>query len=169
MQEFVAIPNKDLSCGTLSEIIELKQQYWNYPYDSQVNWIRENLQDNDTHILFYRASKLVAYLNLINLHVEIDGIKCNMLGVGNVCVALNQRGQGFGKELMSYANKEILRSKKIGLLLCHDNLIPFYQKAGWTELCDVQVTVANGVFNQNIMFFNGQLIDAHKFAIDRNF
>ncbi|WP_423128023.1 GNAT family N-acetyltransferase [Gaoshiqia sp. Z1-71] len=129
MFKIKAIPHKELTCEILDEIIWVKSSVWPYPSDEQKKWIKNNIKDDDIHFLLYNASKAVAYLNLIDIEIEVDNQKEKAFGIGNVCAI--EKGKGYGKELMKQVNQFIIKSEKTGLLFCKNNLTPFYQKYGW--------------------------------------
>ena len=124
------ILNSEVQQDDLKTVIALKTVAWPYSYDKQVEWLKANLNDFDYHFILYRYNEPVAYLNLINEVVELDGTQNPILGVGNVCTF--KQGLGWGKELLLRANDFILGKKIAGLLFCKDTLIKFYEKNSWT-------------------------------------
>lgn len=128
------IKNKNISLEKLKEIILLKQEYWNYCYEDQVKWIKENLQDNDLHFLLYTEEELTAYLNIVEIKISSELKQEKFLGIGNVCVSIKKRKKGFGKIIIKEVNKFINKSNIGALLLCKNSLIPFYSKCNWIKI-----------------------------------
>lgn len=154
LQQYKTISNKLINKSTLVEIASLKSEYWKYPVESQIEWISEHYSDNDLHLLVYKNNILVAYAGLIFSECIIDGIMTKFCGLGNVCVRGTERGTGIGLQLVCRAN-EIIKANKIeGLLLCHKNLVSFYEKCGWTLLSIKRATVDVNEFTENIMAIN---------------
>lgn len=128
------IKHSNIDEGTLQEIVKIKQLSWDYSYESHLNWIRDNIQDDDLHFILYENGELVAYMNIVNVDVMIDNASYQSMGIGNVCAA--SKGRGYGKEIMNELNRYLLEVDSIGILLCKTPLIPFYQKFNW-KLVDV--------------------------------
>lgn len=164
---------KNLDVIKRKEIIELKQNYWKYSFDSQIKWMRENLSDNDKHILSYKDDCLVAYLDLVDIKLRCDNNTFEALGMGNVCVHPNVSHKGYGVDIVKYANSIILENSKVGVLLCHDELVEFYKKCGWIQIPRyIEITIADSYYDMNLMLINNRVIDIlniKKIAIDRNF
>lgn len=121
----------------LDEIIRTKQVAWPYSIEEQMKWMDENLKDSDVHCMLRENSHVVAYLNLVDEVIMLDGIQYSIWGVGNVCSAIKARG--YGNALMERANEYIAASCRMGFLVCHDNLVPFYRKHKWLEV-DVNIS-----------------------------
>lgn len=47
------IKHKDIGPEELKEIAKVKDQYWTYGIDSQIEWIQKNLSGDDIHLLGY--------------------------------------------------------------------------------------------------------------------
>lgn len=46
---------KELTDLETKDLIALKQQYWGYSDEEQRNWMKENIMENDNHLLIYRG------------------------------------------------------------------------------------------------------------------
>ena len=123
------IKNINLSDNQLMNVCSIKSVFGDYPLESQLNWISNNILPNDVHILVYQDSSLIAYANIIETSMILNGGEIDTLGVGNVCV--KTKSKGMGAFLMDEINNFLKLENKIGLLFCKENLIPFYHKAGW--------------------------------------
>ncbi len=134
---FDFIKHSECSEKILNDICILKKQYWDYPLDSQREWLQENIADSDVH-LFIRNNQgcLIAYLSLVEVKIShddnVDNVdNVDMLGVGSVCVDKKHTGQHLGFLLMNLVNFYVKKNKRQGVLLCSDNLADFYTKCGW--------------------------------------
>jgi predicted GNAT family N-acyltransferase len=127
------VKHKELSKENLAEIINLKNQHWNYSVEQHKDWIQSNIDDDDYHLLLYNdENNLTAYLNMISILIINESEKYTRgLGIGNVCVDKTKKKKGLGLFLMQIANYFINNSEFQGLLLCKESLVPFYKKAGW--------------------------------------
>jgi hypothetical protein len=130
MINIIKINHRDVSLEQLIEICQLKTFSWQYPIESQLEWIRKNISDQDIHVLLYEHNKLEAYLNLISIVLEIDNRKVSGFGIGNVCS--RNKGQGFGRKLMTDIGSFLSNKNRIGLLFCNSGLTSFYSKFNWT-------------------------------------
>ena len=129
MLEIKFIPHKNITASQINEIVNIKSISWPYSYNSQIDWISKNLKENDIHALMYNENSLVAYLNLIDIEIEIDGITISGFGIGNVCA--KEKGKGWGTEIITQTNNILVQSKKIGILFCKNSLVNFYSKNKW--------------------------------------
>lgn len=146
------IKHKDITKQQLDDIIKIKTVAWNYPYERQLTWIDEHIHENDIHCVLLCDNRPVAYMNLIDTWMCIDGEKISIWGVGNVCSI--EKGMGYGKELMEKVNSFILAQSKVGLLFCRDKLVSFYIKFGWNLVNPLQIEGIDSLNYINVMLFN---------------
>ena len=132
----------ELNEQNIKDIIELKSQFWNYNYESQYNWLNNNIKKNDIVVMIYNNEELIG--NLIILKRS-----CNI--IDGVIIHNNFRGYGFGGKILEYANNII---KENGFLLCEHKNIYFYKKYGWNINNDI--TIINKEYSDNLskMIFN---------------
>jgi hypothetical protein len=135
------IQHDKINRSLLDEIIQVKTVAWPYSNEQQLNWIKNNLKDSDIHALLYDNEKVVAYLNLVKVEIQIDSKRSSALGVGNVCAA--QKGKGWGKVLMTKVNEYLVEENSIGLLFCKDKLVKFYNENNWLLLEKEQQLISN--------------------------
>ena len=151
------ILNKNITRDFLQEVINIKTIAWPYSYDSQLQWIKQNLSSNDIHVLLYKDKVLVAYLNLIDACIKINGELSKIYGIGNVCAI--KRHEGYGKILMENINLFIKDESRMGLLFCKQPLLNFYYNLGWKCIDNERFyragmqddKIYNMVYNVNIM------------------
>lgn len=160
MNRFELFFKNEIDSRLLDSIIELKQQYWNYDYVSQKKWIDRNLMANDIHaVLFFedkikKTTKLISYLDIVQLMVEIDDVKYEMYGIGNVCVNRSNEHRGYAKALLKHVcNLQEEYSNK-GILLCKKQVEPFYEKCGWKKIYANVVEVAKEQYQDSIMLYD---------------
>lgn len=138
----------------LNFLIELKQKYWNYSTVEQRKWFEENIKADDYHVLIYQGRILIAYLNAVNVEVNVDQSIYKMLGIGNVCVDKGSAHVGVGSILMAYVNSFIRKFSSCGILLCKEELIPFYERSNWKIICPKKLTIIGQPFNHVVMLFD---------------
>ena len=166
------VKHKDLSMAEELQIAYLKEQHWQYGLESQILWMRDNIQEDDAHLIGERSDDkktiIQAYLTLINLIVKIDGQCLDYIGVGCVCVDKAYQQTGIGRHLMKEAELYIKEQNKCGILLCKNTLVPFYKKCGWHQLEYQSATVAGNQYEHNIMLLD-KACTCSNITIDRNF
>ncbi len=166
------IKQKDLLMSEGLRIAYLKDEYWPYGLESQILWMRDNVAENDIHLMGEEQSadeiKLLAYITLTNLQVLIDEKHLDYIGVGGVCVDKSCQHSGMGRLLMQEAERYISCQNKPGVLLCKDSLTPFYEKCGWRLLRFQSAEVAGNKYEHNIMLL-GKSCTCSNIIIDRNF
>lgn len=166
------VNHKDLSMAEGLRIAYLKDQHWPYGLESQILWMRDNIEMDDAHLMGEEPEgkqiALKAYITLINVNVVIDKQTYNCLGVGGVCVDKAIQHSGIGHVLMQEAGKYIKERSRLGVLLCKDVLVPFYEKCGW-KLVKYQTAIVSGNhYEQNIMLLDKECVCSN-IIIDKNF
>lgn len=84
-----------ITSNIIDKIIKVKSVAWDFDYESQKDWIKYNLKDADIHILLFQNEKVIAYLNLIELDINVDALNYKAYGIGNVCAF--KKGKGWGR------------------------------------------------------------------------
>jgi predicted GNAT family N-acyltransferase len=164
--EIKLIRHENISAPTLNQICELKSLHWHFPIEKQLAWIEANIQKNDYHLLIIEDSQLVAYMNLVDINVEIDDHTEAFKGIGNVCT--RSSGKGLGNILMDAVNQALIKYEWHGILLCKDPLVGYYKKNHWAlvEKAKVEQEKYKEI---NIMVFNYKMPIKHLRYDGRNF
>ena len=158
------ISHKDCDQNLKIEICKFKNLNWPYSIDEHLNWMAINLQPNDVHLLLRVDKELVAYMNLVQLELELDNIAHVGLGIGNVCVSPAYKGKYYGRLIMSVADFFARQQNKLAILLCKEKNIGFYNNCQWIEFV--------GSFNlksYNIHLFTNLPIKYNKIFYNREF
>jgi len=167
------IKHEDIDSSMIDRITKLKRQYWNYPYDSQISWLNTNLAFDDVHLCITDKDEiLMSYLNLININITLDSKQFKVIGIGNVCVDKNYVGIGMGKVLMSIVEYYLKGQGKVGILLCKNRLVGFYEKTNWHVMKKSNLTkvlIANNKYNGEVMFSIPDFCTANIVTVDKNF
>ncbi len=167
--EFIVRQHSELNDELLDKIICLKQQHWNYSYESQKKWIKDSLKPQDIHLLMKCDDVYVAYLSINIINMVVDGQSLIAKGLGNVCVDKAYQGKGLGKIIVEKANEIIKQNNDIGILLCHNHLINFYEKCGWVNIQYGNLTINQEAFFDVMMLFNCEFKQISYMLLDRNF
>ena len=134
----VKIQNRDLHFEQLVTICNLKASRWDYSLTSQLEWIGKYIKKKDLHLPLYDEDKLQAYVSLIDIRVEIDGLIVKGYGVSSLCSAVPEKLYGF--YLMQYCTKMICEENRIGFGFCkNEKLITLYQKLGWITVTEGRI------------------------------
>lgn len=151
------IPHQNITSEELSEIIQIKTTAWDYDYDSQVKWIKENLKATDLHVFLVDKQEKLAYLNLQAIEININGKITPCLGIGNV--VSKRKGEGLGRILMDKVKGFLLKENTLGLLFCKSSLVGFYERSSWKVISKeklnipkldlVDATIYTMIFNHN--------------------
>lgn len=150
------------------KIAYLKNQHWPYGIESQILWMHNNIRRGDVHLLVEDDSVLKAYCALVALNTVIDGVNNDCLGVGGVCVDVRFQHSGLGKSLMQEVKRYVNSLNKVGILLCKDALVNFYEKCGWNMLNYNMANIANNNYKHCIMLLE-ETRTCLDVLIDRNF
>lgn len=151
------ISHGEVSDKQLAEIIELKSKAWDYSFDRQLKWINSNLKKTDIHVILSLNKNKIAYLNLIEIKIKIDGKLMDGYGIGNVCT--RERGNGWGQKIMTYTNQYLSQKNRIGLLFCKKLLVNFYSLNNWEQINKSKLELS----------FNDELIETMKFNCNIDF
>lgn len=146
----------ELTVEEIQKINRLKQQYWKYKEQEHIKWFKENIKPDDLHLLIQRDIFLIAYLNIVQVDVNVNQNIYKMLGVGNVCV--EKEHSGMGAIMMASANAFVKEMNSCGILLCRNKLVQFYEKSNWKKYDVMEVVVMNHTVTHNVMVY-----DPHKY------
>jgi predicted GNAT family N-acyltransferase len=166
------VRHADLSIVEKFRILQLKNQHWPYGINSQICWMKDNICNNDYHLMGEEYTehgiKIKAYLTIVFLKVEIDGRNFNALGLGGVCIDKSIEHKGYGKRIVEEANEFIKGNGMKGFLLCKNHLVEFYRKCHWKLLNFEYAEIANVLYENSIMELD-DMCSCSKIIINRNF
>lgn len=154
MYTILTIKHSVVTTKQLEEIIHIKSVAWNYCFEKQLSWIRDNISNEDIHVILKKDGRSVAYLNLVEIDLEINEVRARSYGIGNVCSLM--KGKGYGKELMLQVNNYLTNEKKTGLLFCKELLVPFYTLCDWQLIEKSSLHLNFDNTNIETMVFNQQ-------------
>lgn len=166
------VKNKDLTMAECLRIAYLKDQHWPYGLESQILWMKDNITIDDAHLMGEEQDgdkiDLKAYSTLSNLIISINGLQINCIGVGGVCVDKALQHSGVGQVLLREAEKYINKQGQMGILLCKDPLVPFYEKCGWKLVRYKTALVAGSNYEHSIMLLGKNCVCSN-IIINKNF
>ncbi len=167
--QWIIVKNADLTLETRNSIAKLKNQHWPYGIESQKDWMDKNIQADDYHLLGLDEKGILrSYLTIVQVNVKFAEKEDKALGLGGVCVDKSIEHCGFGKKLVLIANNFIQSEGKVGLLLCKENLVEFYEKCKWVVVDCERAYVDGHIFAYKVMTYLHSL-KCDCISIDRNF
>lgn len=129
--------------SSVRALIELtiRKEFGHIPIVKQTLW-----SVPDWSVACFVEDELASFCNIIVREIRIDDRIYVAAGVSNVITLPQYRGRGFSTAILRATKDEIFKTLKadLGLLLCSDDLIPFYERSGWYQVdCPVY-------FNQEV-------------------
>ena len=119
----------------------------------------------DWTIINYNHSEIAAFYNVVVREISIDEQHFKAAGINNVITTKKFRGKGLSTKTLSETKTYLFEDLNLdlGLLLCADDLVPFYNRLGWYKIdCPVffdqptgkKVWTANTMLltNRNILY-----------------
>jgi len=87
----------------------------------------------DWHVAFMDGDRVLSFVSLVERIALFDRLAVKLAGISNMITIEPYRHQGFGSQVMLQAQQLIAHDigAEFGLLLCSDDVIPFYSRLGW--------------------------------------
>lgn len=152
MYSLETICHENIEHSRLLDVIKMKSSVWDYPLESQIQWMYENIAPSDIHCILKDDGIDVAYLNLVNIALDIDGARYSGFGVGNVCSLV--KSKGYGSVLMEMTNLYIKQQTRIGMLFCKSSLLAFYSRFDWKRILRDHLLLPSGICGIEVMLYN---------------
>ena len=149
-----SILTQNLSNKNIKDICKLKDTYWKFGIDSQLNYFTKNINSNDIHNCYFLNSKLIGYTLLKIQSSLIKKKNIFFLHFDTLIVDKNFRRKKIGKKLMLFNNKKIQESRYASLLICDENMKNFYIKNSWKIANDTYKTINIYKKGFELMIFN---------------
>lgn len=162
----------ELIQSEIEAVNNLKNQHWEHEMEEHMKWWNRNIKADDRHLLIWGGGYILAYLDLADVDVKINGQQHRMYGVGNVCVSKDHLGYGLGSLLMQSANFFLKEDEMSGILMCRESARRFYQRNGWAGMRPVKLAVCGTSKECSVFFRNPPFpaeVKVDEIDIDRNF
>ncbi len=98
-------------------------------------------------IVYYDNKRIATFYNIVEREISIDNEKINICGINNVITPKEFRGKGYASKVLRETENLIFENLncELGLLLCADELIPFYERLNWYKVdCPVYFEQSSG-------------------------
>ena len=106
----------------------LREAFQNDEFGRAFRWA-----DNDWSLLMEAQGELVSHVGLVERTITADGLPVRVGGVSAVATASAWRRRGLARQLVERAAGFMRAELRLdfGLLICGDDMIPFYDRLGW--------------------------------------
>lgn len=86
-----------------------------------------------TVFMMNENGKVLTFFNIVERICKFDEEPIKIAGISNLITPPEHRGMGYGSKIMDQASGILFEdvNAECGLLLCADELIPFYNRFGW--------------------------------------
>jgi predicted GNAT family N-acyltransferase len=90
----------------------------------------------DWHILIRIGELLVSHVEIVERDANVGQETARLAGIGGVLILPEWRGRGLAKAGLQKAQAFICEELDVdfGLLMCDQEIVPFYSKLGWVEV-----------------------------------
>jgi len=127
-------------------------EFGHIPIVNETEWAIPNWT-----IINRKENKIVSFYNVVEREILIDGELHKVAGINNVITIKEYRGNGFASTMLKETENEVFDKLNcnIGVLLCADELTPFYENLDWYRVeCPVFFNQSSGVkmWKANLMF-----------------
>lgn len=128
------LTTRQLKRQDIFQICNLKNTYWRFSLDKQIQWFQKNIKNDDIHFCYFKRQNIVAYNSLRKSYFIFKEKKKIFFLFDTFLIHKNFRKIGLAKKMMNQNLKLLKKSKKIGFLLCQKKHINFYKKLKWKYL-----------------------------------
>lgn len=134
---------EELETAVREEIESLAdQEFGHIPIVKNTQWAQP-----DWAMIMYEDGQIATFYNIIERTIYIDGHDVKVAGINNVITPHPYRGKGYSTQMLKTTQDFLFEELKCeaGLLLCADDLIPFYSRLDWYLLeCPVYFNQSEG-------------------------
>jgi hypothetical protein len=124
--------HSELSGAVKEELDKLIQyEFGHIPIVQETKWAIP-----DWTIIYYEDNEIATFYNIIERRVTIEHSNLSAAGINNVITPAKFRGKGFSTRTLRDTEHFIFDNLKsdLGLLLCADDLVPFYKRLNWYKV-----------------------------------
>lgn len=106
----------------------IKHIFGHIPFVKQRQWAQPDMSYS-----LKKENELLAFFHIVLRDVEVDGAIIPVAGLSNLITPHQHRGNGYASALLTQGFSTIFSQLNVkhSLLLCKDELIPFYQQLSW--------------------------------------
>jgi len=123
---------RDLAAHVKSELdSRIQSEFGHIPIVVDTQWATP-----DWTVICYAGDDIASFYNIIERKVTIDDTAIDVGGINNVITSSGYRGKGHASRMLRETEQFIFEQMKcqLGLLLCSDELVPFYERLRWNRV-----------------------------------
>lgn len=120
----------------------IEKEFGHIPIVKETTWASPNWT-----VIFYQGNEIATFYNIVERTITIDGKDYFSAGINNVITPGKYRGKGLSTQILKNTEDFIFNELKaeLGLLLCADSLLPFYERLNWYRVkCPVYFKQPSG-------------------------
>lgn len=120
----------------------IKSEFGHIPFVNELEWAVP-----DWTIIYYEDDKIASFYNVVLREIVVDKQMLKVGGINNVITPKDFRGKGYASKILRETDNLIFNDLNcdLGVLLCADNLIPFYERLNWYKVdCPVYFDQSSG-------------------------
>jgi hypothetical protein len=117
-------------------------EFGHIPIVKEIEWATPNWT-----IIQYKHDEIATFYNIVIRNIKIDGETFKAGGINNVITPKEFRGKGYASKTLRETEYFIFDNLNcdLGVLLCADELVPFYEKLNWYRVdCPVYFEQSTG-------------------------
>ena len=121
----------------------IKGEFGHIPIVNETEWATP-----DWTIVYYENDLIATFYNIVEREIMIDNKVFKVGGINNVITPKEFRGKGYASKTLRETEHLIFDDLNcdLGVLLCADSLIPFYERLNWYKVdCPVYFEQSSGV------------------------
>jgi len=121
----------------------IKGEFGHIPIVNETEWATP-----DWTIVYYENDLIATFYNIVEREIMIDNKAFKVGGINNVITPKEFRGKGYASKTLRETVHIIFDDLNcdLGVLLCADGLIPFYERLNWYKVdCPVYFEQSSGV------------------------
>jgi len=136
----------ELPDGLRCQILSIMRCIWPEDFVGEKrlrNWITEK-EYEPLHLSLVEQGILISHAEVVRHIVEHLGKTYKICGLTEVFTCPTFRGEGHGKRIVDTATKYVRDSDAdIGMFHCDEQVVGFYENAGWTAMRNVMTLVGD--------------------------
>ncbi|WP_142784064.1 GNAT family N-acetyltransferase [Changchengzhania lutea] len=129
----------------------IEGEFGQIPIVNETEWAVPNWT-----VIYYDTTQIATFYNIVEREITIDDKIFRVGGINNVITPKEFRGMGYASKTLRETEDLIFEDLncEMGVLLCADDLIPFYERLNWYKIdCSVYFEQSSGkkLWGANIM------------------
>lgn len=109
----------------------IENEFGHIPIVSETEWATPNWT-----IIYYENDQIATFYNIVEREIIIDNKMFKVGGINNLITPKEFRGKGYASKILRKTEHLIFDNLNcdLGVLLCANSLIPFYEKLNWYKV-----------------------------------